>query len=74
MRDHGGFDHNIQGLRVVDILEDRYPEFPGLNLTYEVREGIIKHSSAFDRAVDIKEFSRDTQPTLETQVVDIADE
>jgi len=48
MRDHGGFEHNSQGLRVVDYLEERYPGFPGLNLTYEVREGIIKHSTPFD--------------------------
>ena len=74
MAEFGGFNHNLQGLRVVDYLEERYPEFPGLNLTWEVREGIIKHSSSFDRAVDIKEFDREELPTLETQVVDIADE
>jgi len=50
MKDHGGFDHNLQGLRVVDYLEDRYPDFPGLNLTWEVREGILKHTTRFDRA------------------------
>jgi len=70
----GGFNHNLQGLRVVDYLEERYPDFPGLNLTWEVREGIVKHSSAFDRAVKIKELSPNQMPTLETQVVDIADE
>ena len=48
MKDHGGFEHNAQGLRVVDYLEERYPDFKGLNLTWEVREGIIKHSTAFD--------------------------
>lgn len=50
MKDHGGFDHNLQGLRVVDYLEERYPEFPGLNLTWEVREGILKHTTRFDCA------------------------
>ncbi len=70
----GGFNHNLQGLRVVDILEERYPDFPGLNLTWEVREGIVKHSSAFDRTEKIGEFSPDEPPTLETQIVDIADE
>jgi len=70
----GGFNHNSQGLRVVDYLEERYPDFPGLNLTWEVREGIVKHSSAFDVAVKIKGLAPKESPTLETQVVDIADE
>jgi len=70
----GGFNHNLQGLRVVDYLEEKYPDFPGLNLTWEVREGIVKHSTSFDRAVKIKEFSASGSPILETQVVDIADE
>ena len=74
MSDYGGFNHNLQGLRVVDYLEERYPDFPGLNLTWEVREGIIKHSTAFDTAVRVKEFSSTQSPSLETQVVDIADE
>lgn len=74
MARQGGFNHNLQGLRVVDILEERYPEFPGLNLTWEVREGIIKHSSAFDRAASLKGLAPGESPTLETQVVDIADE
>lgn len=73
-RNVGGFNHNLQGLRVVDYLEERYPEFPGINLTWEVREGIVKHSSAFDIAVKIKELAPKESPTLETQVVDIADE
>lgn len=71
---HGGFNHNLQGLRVVDYLEERYPGFPGLNLSWEVREGIVKHSSAFDIAVKTKGLSPGESPTLETQVVDIADE
>ncbi|MFH1665207.1 MAG: deoxyguanosinetriphosphate triphosphohydrolase [Candidatus Omnitrophota bacterium] len=73
MKDHGGFDHNSHGLRVVDILEKRYPDFRGLNLTSEVRRGIIRHSSPFDekRAAD----ARIPGPwLLEIQVVDISDE
>ena len=74
MKKFGGFNHNLHGLRVVDLLEERYPDFPGLNLSWEVREGIIKHSSAFDRAVKINDLAPKEMPTLETQVVDIADE
>ena len=74
MKDHGGFDHNAQGLRVVDILEDRYPNFPGLNLTYEVREGIIKHSTPFDQPRPVIPFEAEGSPILEIQAVDIADE
>ena len=70
----GGFNHNLQGLRVVDYLEERYPEFLGLNLSWEVREGIVKHSSVFDIAVKIKEFFPGRMPSLETQLVDAADE
>lgn len=74
MSRYGGFNHNLQGLRVVDYLEERYPDFPGLNLSWEVREGIVKHSSVFDTAVSIKEFFPGKMPTLEAQIVDIADE
>lgn len=77
MSEHGGFEHNAHGLRVVDILEERYPGFPGLNLTYEVREGIAKHSTAFDFPAIIpatKGFEPKSLPLLETQAVDIADE
>lgn len=74
MKDHGGFDHNTQGLRVVDLLEQRYPDFPGLNLTYEVREGIIKHSTAFDGPRPEGSFKSNGSPILEIQVVDLADE
>jgi dGTPase len=70
----GGFNHNLQGLRVVDFLEERYPEFAGLNLSWEVREGIVKHSSVFDSTVALKEFYPKRMPTLETQLVDMADE
>ena len=71
---NGGFNHNLHGLRVVDYLEEKYPDFPGLNLTWEVREGIIRHSTAFDAAEKLREFSKHPSASLETQVVDIADE
>jgi len=74
MKDHGGFNHNLHGLRVVDYLEKRYPEFDGLNLTWEVREGIIKHSTPYDKSENIPEFNPHEMPTLETQIVDVADE
>lgn len=74
MKDRGGFDHNTHGLRVVDYLEDRYPNFPGLNLTYEVREGIIKHSTAYDLPRPAYLFESTSSPILEIQVVDVADE
>ncbi len=71
---YGGFNHNSHGLRVVDELEDRYPDFPGLNLTWEVREGIVKHSTKFDKCVKIKALAPLEMPSMETQIVDIADE
>ena len=74
MSDFGGFNHNLQGLRIVDKLEERYPEFPGLNLSWEVREGIIKHSTFYDKMGRLEEFHPEKMPTIETQVVDIADE
>ncbi len=74
MARHGGFNHNLQGLRVVDVLEERYPDFPGINLTWEVREGIAKHASKFDRAERIKGLAPNEMPTLEAQIADIADE
>lgn len=74
MKDRGGFDHNLQGLRVVDELEQRYPKFSGLNLTWEVREGINKHTTMFDKADRLVELEPEFSPTLETQVVDAADE
>ncbi|MFH1594177.1 MAG: deoxyguanosinetriphosphate triphosphohydrolase [Candidatus Omnitrophota bacterium] len=74
MKEHGGFDHNSQGLRVVDILEEIYPNFPGINLSYEVREGIIKHSTPFDKPRPYIPFEIKGSPSLEVQVVDIADE
>jgi len=74
MARHGGFNHNSHGLRVVDKLEERYPDFPGLNLSWEVREGIVKHSTKFDKSVHITELKPSEMPTMETQIVDIADE
>src|SRR5215472_7473798 len=73
MREHGGFDHNAQSLRTVDWIEVRYPNFRGLNLTYEVREGIIKHSAFKGRAA-AQEFDPTLYPCLEAQIVDFADE
>ncbi len=72
VRGQGGFEHNRQSLRVVDLLEYRYPSFPGLNLTYEVRQGIAKHSSEHDHP-DIAGFGAGF-PSLEAQIVDVADE
>ncbi len=76
MKDHGGFNHNRQSLRIVDHLEDRYPEFVGLNLTYEIREGIAKHSGPCDPnlAPEYAEFHPEERPPLEAQMIDIADE
>jgi dGTPase len=73
MRPHGGFDHNAQSLRTVDWIEVCYPDFRGLNLTYEVREGIIKHS-AFKGREAAREFDASLYPCLEGQIVDLADE
>ncbi len=77
MRDYGGFEHNLQSLRVVDLLEERYAEFPGLNLTYEAREGILKHCS-LKNAAELGELGRRfierKQPSLEAQLANLADE
>jgi dGTPase len=73
MEPHGGFDHNAQSLRTVDWIEVRYPGFRGLNLTFEVREGIVKHSHFQDRPA-AREFDPSTFPCLEAQIVDLADE
>ncbi len=73
MKNHGGFEHNRQGLRLVEELEIRYPEFPGLNLTYEVRESIIKHSAHYDRSKVPRRFEPNEAPLLEAQLVDEID-
>jgi dGTPase len=74
MSAHGGFEHNAQGLRVVDELERRYGRFPGLNLTYEVRESFAKHSTRHDFPLAHSDFTADEQATLEAQIAVIADE
>ena len=82
-RDFGGFEHNLQSLRVVDHLEERYPQFDGLNLTFETREGILKHCSrrqcrtARARRAGWRcghRFLARTQPSLEAQLCNLADE
>ena len=76
MRGYGGFEHNLQSLRVVDELEERYADFPGLNLMFETREGILKHCSKANarRLGDVGErFLAREQPGLEAQVADVAD-
>ena len=69
MIQHGGFEHNRHGLRIVDRLEKRYPDFAGLNLTYEVREGLVKHGG---RPVPV-EFHPDEESLLEAKLADLAD-
>jgi dGTPase len=77
MSDYGGFEHNLQSLRTVDELEQRYAEFPGLNLTFESREGILKHCS-LQKARELgdvgERFIHKQQPNLEAQAVNLADE
>jgi dGTPase len=73
MKDHGGFEHNKQTLRILELLEERYPGFPGLNLTWEVREGIIKHQQDSDARAPA-EYAPGESPTLEAQLVDFVDE
>ena len=82
MAEHGGFEHNLQSLRVVDELEARYPEFDGLNLSFETREGILKHCSLHNARLLVarepdgpgRRFVLDQQPSLEAQLVNLADE
>ena len=73
MRDHGGFDHQRQTMRIVTLLEDRYAEFPGLNLTYEVREGLVKHDTDYD-VTDATGYEPEKAGTLECQLANLADE
>ena len=81
MREHGGFEHNLQSLRVVDALEARYADFDGLNLTFETREGILKHCSRRHAELLCRDepegpaarFLRAEQPSLEAQLVNLAD-
>jgi dGTPase len=77
MRSHGGrFDHNLHALRIVEQFEQRYLDFPGLNLTFEVREGIVKHSRDYDPAQfpELSEYRLDQRPPLEAQLIDCVDE
>ena len=77
MREHGGFEHNLQSLRVVDELEDKYAAFRGLNLSFETREGILKHCSPANAAMlgELgRRFIERRQPSLEAQVANVADE
>ncbi len=77
MRAHGlSFDHNLHALRIVEDFEQRYAAFPGLNLTFEVREGIIKHSRDYAAAThpELAEYLLDLRPPLEAQLVDLTDE
>src|SRR5499427_4457400 len=72
LKPFGGFDHNLFGLRRVDELEERYPQFPGLNLSFEVREAFVEHSGRAD-AKECEEFRDCGAPLLEAQVVDVVD-
>ena len=72
MQGHGGFEHNEQSVRVVELLEDAYPAFPGLNLTFEVREGLKKHQAFYDPPAPGEESYR--CPSLEAQIANLADE
>jgi dGTPase len=77
MRDHGGFEHNFQSLRTVDMLEKRYADFDGLNLTFETREGILKHCSLKNarKLGELGErFINGFQPSIEAQIVNLSDE
>lgn len=73
MRTHGGYDHQKQTYRIITELERRYPEHPGLNLTYEVREGVVKHDTSYD-VVDARDYCPDEKGTLECQLSNLADE
>jgi dGTPase len=73
MKKHGGFEHNRQSLRVVELLEQKYPRFPGLNLSWEVREGLAKHYTAYDHPARRKGFEAKSS-SLEAQVANLSDE
>jgi len=73
MKEWGGFDHNKQSLRIVTKLENRFQDFPGLNLTWETREGIVKHETEYDIS-DAEDFSPDLRGHLEAQIANAADE
>jgi dGTPase len=73
MQDYSGFDHNKQSFRIVTKLENRYPEFPGLNLSWEVLEGIVKHESEYDIS-DAQDFNPELRGHIEAQIANVADE
>jgi dGTPase len=73
MANHGGFDHNYQSFRIVEKLENRFPDFRGLNLTWEVREGILKHETEYDKS-SVVDFEPQWRAGLEAQIVNFADE
>ena len=73
MKGHGGFNHTVQSLHIVEALERRYPQFPGLNLTWEVREGIAKHATDYD-LTEAGEYEPEKKASLEAQLVNVADE
>ena len=68
MADHGGFDHNKQSLRVVELLENAYPDFPGLNLTFEVREGLRKHETSYQMPEPASQFGGEGESREESRV------
>src|SRR5580700_5323114 len=73
MKRHGGFEHNRHSLRIVEELEQKYPRFPGLNLSWEVREGLVKHYTAYDHPSKRRGFNAKSS-SLEAQVANLADE
>jgi len=73
MKEHGGFNHNTQSVRIVTELENRYPDFPGLNLSWEVLEGMVKHETDYDIS-DAKEYDPELRGHLEAQIANVADE
>ncbi len=73
MKEHGGFNHNQHSLRVVTQLENRYPDFPGLNLSWEVLEGMVKHETDYDIA-DAQDYDPELRGSLEAQIANVADE
>ncbi len=73
MAGHGGFNHNTQSYRIVTELEDSYPDFPGLNLTYETREGMLKHETDYDQS-EAADYEPDKRASLEAQIANLADE
>ena len=73
MKDQGGFNHNTQSYRIVTKLEERFSQFRGLNLTYETREGMIKHETEYDKS-DASQYEPDLRASLEAQIANVADE